>query len=393
MFKYLFKRDTILATIMVFVVMSLLALIPINTHILNPIKMSLQDFDYNDLSYSRMGKNENTAVDTNIVIVNIGMGERKEIAEAIYVIETYNPKVIGVDVLFEEPKGVEQDSLLHGMAVISSNIVFAYNLHLNDKKFKPSGFLYNPAQQKGYVNFVGEHGGVIRHFAPAIMDDRKQYFSFAASVVKIADENKFNHLLKRDHQTEIIHYTRRPDKYVVIDAEDVLSGAVTSTVFQNKIVLIGLVVNDEYAIEDKHFTPMNKNAIGKSLPDMNGIFIHANIISMMLGNDYIQKISTWLVWLLAVLICWVHMSIFLRYFVEHHIWFHIVAKVAQILSAVLFVYLGLILYHKLDFKLNMTPSLVAIILGVDVLYFYEAICNWLHKKYNIVSVFNHHNHH
>ena len=135
MFKYLFKRDTILATIMVFVVMSLLALIPINTHILNPIKMSLQDFDYNDLSYSRMGKNENTAVDTNIVIVNIGMGERKEIAEAIHTIETYNPKVIGVDVLFEEPKGAEQDSLLHSMAEISSNIVFAYNLHLNDKKF------------------------------------------------------------------------------------------------------------------------------------------------------------------------------------------------------------------------------------------------------------------
>ena len=72
MLKYLFKRDTILATIMVFVVMGMLALIPVNTHVLDPIKLALQDFDYNDMAYSQFNKNSHTAVDTGIVIINIG---------------------------------------------------------------------------------------------------------------------------------------------------------------------------------------------------------------------------------------------------------------------------------------------------------------------------------
>ncbi|MFZ4769873.1 MAG: hypothetical protein ACOYLO_06795, partial [Ferruginibacter sp.] len=76
MLKYLFKRDTILASIMVFVVMGMLALIPINTHVLDPIKLALQDFDYNDMAYSQFNKNSHTAVDTGIVIINIGDADR-----------------------------------------------------------------------------------------------------------------------------------------------------------------------------------------------------------------------------------------------------------------------------------------------------------------------------
>src|SRR5690242_3137985 len=101
MIRYLFKRDTLLATLMVFVVIALLGLIPLNTHVLDPIKLALHDFDYNDLAYSRLKKNKETAVDTNIVIINIGDAQRSEIASIIRKIQQQRPAAIGVDVLFE----------------------------------------------------------------------------------------------------------------------------------------------------------------------------------------------------------------------------------------------------------------------------------------------------
>ena len=88
MFKYLFKRDTILATVMVFIVMGLLALIPINVHVLDPIKMALQDFDYNDMAYSQFNKNSQSSIDTGIVILNIGNAGRSEIAAMIKKVAT-----------------------------------------------------------------------------------------------------------------------------------------------------------------------------------------------------------------------------------------------------------------------------------------------------------------
>ncbi|RYD71379.1 MAG: hypothetical protein EOP53_23775 [Sphingobacteriales bacterium] len=65
MFKYLFKKDTILATIMVFLLMGLLSLIPFNTHVLDPIKLALQDFDYNDMAYSQFNKNSHCQLRQN----------------------------------------------------------------------------------------------------------------------------------------------------------------------------------------------------------------------------------------------------------------------------------------------------------------------------------------
>lgn len=76
MFKYLFKRDTILATIMVFIVIGLLSLIPLNTHVLDPLKLALQDFDYNDMAFARFNKNGNSSIDTNLVVVNIDKANR-----------------------------------------------------------------------------------------------------------------------------------------------------------------------------------------------------------------------------------------------------------------------------------------------------------------------------
>jgi CHASE2 domain-containing sensor protein len=154
-------------------------------------------------------------------------------------------------------------------------------------------------------------------------------------------------------------------------------------------VLLGYVSKDANDIEDKHFTPMNAKYTGKSIPDMNGIFIHANIINMIQADHYIHHLPGWVMVIIAFLLCWLHMALFIKDYLDNHIWFHLLAKIAQIISAVFFVYLGLLCFHSFDTKINMTATLAAIILAVDVLYFYEAFATWLHKKFKFKTIFTH----
>jgi CHASE2 domain-containing sensor protein len=387
MIKYLFKKDTILATLMVFIVMGLLALIPVNTHVLDPVKMALQDFDYNDLAYSQFKKNEHTSLDTGMVIINIGTAAREEISAMIEKAATENPLVVGVDVLFNEPKDSATDSSLQTSFFTTGKIVLAYTVTTQSGKTAAQGFMFEKAKQKGYANFVGEEGGAIRFFAPVIKNEKEDFQSFAAAVARVAYPAAYEKMMTRHNITEQINYTRTPEKFMLVDGIDYIKNKEAGLSLKNKVVLIGYVSPDIHNVEDKHFTPLNKKSVGKTIPDMEGLFIHANIISMIKEGNFVKKIPVWLNWLIASLLCWFHMSLFIRYFLDRHIWFHLVAKIAQVLSAVLFVYLGLLFYYNWDIKINLTPTFVAIILAVDVLYFYEAMVSWLHKTFGYQSIF------
>jgi CHASE2 domain-containing sensor protein len=157
-------------------------------------------------------------------------------------------------------------------------------------------------------------------------------------------------------------------------------------------VLFGFVTDNRADLTDKFFTPMNERFAGKSIPDMNGIVVHANIISMALDKSYIKKVPLWGNLVLAILVCWLHMSFFIHYYLESHIWFHLAAKIAQVLSAIFFVWLGIYLYDQYRLKVDMKLSLVTIVLAVDVIYFYEAWAVWMHKKFNYKTVFKPHHH-
>ena len=383
MFKYLLKRDTIFATIAVFLVMGCFSFIPINTHFLDPIHLALSDFDYNDLAYAKMHKNENTPTDTNLVIVNVGQANRQEIAAMVTQIDAQKPKVIGVDILFNGKKDTQGDSLLLNLFASNKKLVGAFDINANGDR----GYFYKQSLNKGFVNFVGQDEGVIRHFTP--IENKEQLPAFAVAVLKIAAPESHGNLLKRKQHTEIINYKRKAEKYLVVNGTDLIQGKVAPTLFANKIVLLGYVANTVNDVEDKHFTPTNEKYTGRSLPDMNGVFIHANIISMVQENDYIHKMPAWLMWSIAFLLCWLHMALFIKDYLDNHIWFHLLAKIAQIISAVFFVYIGLLFFHQFNTQMNMTMTLAAIILAVDVLYFYEAFATWLHKKKGYKTIFTH----
>ncbi len=385
--KYLFKRDTFFATISVFLIIGLVGLIPLNTDFLNPIKTALDDFQFNDLAYAKLGKNNDTKTDNRLVIVNVGLLDRRQIGNLIKRIESAKPGAIGLDVQFSEPRDPSADSFLSNVLNNTQNLVAASKLDWEAETFEQKGHFNNTVNISGYVNFIAAEKSTIRYFSPFENHNGKLHTSFSAALVKKMDLRAYQKLFSRNLEAEPIHYTRRVNQYVIINGDDVLNGQINQNAIRDKIVLIGYINNKKRDLEDKHFSPMNSQFAGRTLPDMNGIVIHANIISMVLDENYIRKMPGWLNWIVAVLIAWIHMGVFIRYYIENYNWFHLVAKLAQLTSAIFFIYLSIILFYLFSLQIDIKMPAIVIILSVDVIYFYDVIALWLHKKWGYKTIF------
>jgi len=94
---------------------------------------------------------------------------------------------------------------------------------------------------------------------------------------------------------------------------------------------------------------------------------------------------------LAFIICFFHMYAFVYLFVYHHKWFHFVAKVIQLLSFAIIVFVALIFYGAFNLKLEPSYIVVGVVLSCDTLYFYQGFVQMAHKKFGFDSLFiSHH---
>jgi CHASE2 domain-containing sensor protein len=398
--KYLYERDTIFATLWVFVFIIVLGLIPLNLGVMNPIKLGLKDFDFNDLYFSKTSKGAKGLVlpDERITIINIGNADRGELALMIDYVAAKNPKVMALDALFYVEKDPQQDSLLRESFRKHKNLIAAHEYECKDKgkSCDTLGFIgnyFNTAATYAHVNLNNDELKTQRYFEAFVEDKaHNRYTSFPAAIVKAYNPEAYKKLEKKGTKKFIINYQRRVDRYWVYRYDSLLLGEVPDSRLKDKIVLFGYINNDKTDISDKKFTPMNDKIAGKSIPDMNGIIVHANVISQALDGSYFKKVPLWANLLLAIIVCWLHMSFFIHYYLESHIWFHLAAKIAQVLSAIFFVWLGMYIFERLHLKVDMKASLVVIVMAVDVIYFYEAWAVWMHKKYNYRTVFKPHHH-
>jgi CHASE2 domain-containing sensor protein len=400
--KYLYERDTVFATLWVFLFIVVLGSIPLNLGILNPIKLGLKDFDFNDMYYSKVGNQQLSPIDSNIVVINIGMADREGIAAIIDKTASYQPKVMGLDVMFEGPRDPHKDSLLTETIKRNKNLVLAtkYQEDSSHKLVAAGNFFKTDSTLFGYVNFpYNDDKSTIRAYYPFKKDEKDEHLvlpSFSSELIRQYNPEAYEAIKHKIDKQVIINYTRkvtdRKLQYQVLDAEAVLGDAIDSSAIKGRIALLAYFNPSPTDIEDKKFTPMNEKYAGKSVPDMNGILIHANIISMVLEHNFIKKVPLWLTILIAVLVCWLHMSFFVRYYLESHIWFHLVAKIAQVASGIFFIWLGIYIYNKYHLKVDLKLSLVTIVMAVDVIYFYEAWAVWMHKKFNYQTVFKPHHH-
>jgi hypothetical protein len=222
-------RDSIGATIFTMIVLWILSQIEINSDVLNPVSKTFGDFQTTDLYFSQFKEGENA--DTNIVLVNIGNLDRAGIAEMVNKINTFNPRVIGIDAFFRKPKDREGDSLLADAFSKVKNLVLVSKVSKCDGKICDSLETSHPMfcqyAETGMSNMISEgydkfktsrefskyeiYRKKVRQYGP----DNKMYFErqvdtieldFAAKLAGYINPAAVNALLERKDSVEVINY-------------------------------------------------------------------------------------------------------------------------------------------------------------------------------------------
>lgn len=298
-------------------------------------------------------------IEKDIVIVNIENQDRYQIAAILNEISAAKPAVIGLDVIFPDPRS-EEDTLLINAIERAGKIVLAEKLIDAEDESRNAelpifdydevdffhGTLANKSVSYAFANFVNEkEGGVIREFCPQLkMKDGNEFLSFATAIAKDYNPKAVEKMMERGRATEIISY---PSKYFeVIQPEEIEANR---ALLKDKIVLVG----DMHSAYDMHATPISHY--------QPGIMVHAYILSTILSGTYYREVSNLITWAIAFFLCFlviltaVYSGLMLK---------GLVVRFLQVIFVVGAVMIGFSLYIHQHIILNFTFVLLMVTFGL-----------------------------
>jgi CHASE2 domain-containing sensor protein len=348
-------------------------------------------------------------VDQRVVLVNIGSLSRREIAQQIYMINQYKPRVIGIDSYFN-CEGLLRDSIncpalldTLGNLLLEDAIKQAGNVVLVSKLLQKtatsqdenaidvydsieySDLSFSMHARHGYANLVTDPPAVYqedvkqcRSFIPRYEVNGEEQLAFAVQLCMMYDPEKTRRFLARDKEEEIINFrgnvemqdvrlktlrtkeiatTRYPQMFFAIDVDQLANGEFTPDLFEDKIVIMGFL--GEYfgdpSWNDKYFTPLNKKVAGRANPDMFGVVIHANIATMILNEDYVDELAEWQQVAIAIIVCFFTVSLFIIIDDRFPMWFDTLSVMIQVVQ--ILITSGLIVFAFASWSLKLELGL------------------------------------
>jgi CHASE2 domain-containing sensor protein len=397
MFSKGILRDSILGT---FFIISLILLFHFFRFLgefsfLDPIGDALSDVEMTDLVFSHI--RETPEVDRNVVLVNIGNLSRRDIARELEIINRYQPAVVGIDSYFWSLKADSLGDILLNRALSNiQNLVMVnkliYDPYTDSYDSVRNSHPFFDLGQSGFANLETDalsqyQYKVCRNFPPQKRINGIQQNSFAVKVVEAFDLQKAESFLARNNQYETINYkgnvldygqTKAGGRFIALDVEDVLSERFREDIIRDKIVIFGYLGDnfDDRSWEDKFFTPLNINYAGRSNPDMFGAVIHANIISMILSEDYINSQSRRSGIITAILVCFVTVWFFTWIYRRLPQWYDGLTKSVQLVVVLLLFTINVFAFHWFNYKTSLTLATIVVALAGDSLeVFYGLIKN------------------
>jgi CHASE2 domain-containing sensor protein len=397
-----FWTDCVLATIFVFVTLGLIVKIT-DLKIFSafdPLGQALGDMELTDIAFSQL--RSDPTIDTNIVMVNIGDLSRREIAMQLEILNKYQPKVIGIDSFFDCARGLRDTvncpalkdvigNIMLGNAIeAASNIVMVTRVAQTDSMVNADIYDQYDSMERtdsdirrdaheGFANLDTDADNqesfkACRSFNPKMDVAGETKYAFSVQMAMLYDSAKAQKFLRRGNPLEIINYrgnimdihgaSNFAGRYYTLDWDQVLNEEFFPPLIRGKVVIMGYLGSylGDTSWEDKFFTPLNKQYAGKANPDMYGPVIHANIISMILSEDYVEELAKWQEWAIAITLCFLNVALFSL--IHHRIpdWFDGITILLQLLQIVLLSFLMINVFDWMSFKLNLTMSLAALAL-------------------------------
>lgn len=355
----------------------------------------------------------------NIVIVNIGNLARRDVARQISILSKYGPKVIGIDAYFN-CEGPLRDSLncpqlldTLGNIMLEKAIADAGNIILvsrllqktqssldiniidyDSMEYSDPAFIENA--KSGYGNIITNAVSQVdvkesNSFVPSYRLNGKEEYAFATQIAMQYDSNKAKRFLSRSNEEENINFRfnlnqdfsrvinnndEAEQPISALDVDDILNEQFSADLIKDKIVLMGFLgafFGDANGLASMYFTPLNKKPYGRANPDMYGVMLYANIVAMILNEDYIDNQSTLNSLTVNFWICLLHISLLLM--VRHYkpTYFDVYATIIIIAQIALISFLRRELFYLYSYRLFFDSSIASLaIAGLAINIYLES---------------------
>jgi len=230
----------------------------------------------------------------DIVIINIGKRFRVGIAKEISLINSFDPKVIALDIYFKDQENPYSDSLLISTLGSCKNLIMTSFI---DQYSNGNGKSYNQltgslpkflANSKiGFANNILENDQfqTLKRFSIYEDVDGEIIYHFALRAAMEYDSLRTMKFIQGKPRVIDVDYVGGEKMFKTFSDFDVFDGKVTKKDIEGKIVLFGYLGPydgyDEAIDEDRFFSPLNAK-VEPYKSDMYGVVVHANIIAQVL---------------------------------------------------------------------------------------------------------------
>ncbi len=388
MLRTLFSFDNLAITIATIAAVGLLYVVPQNFDFLNPVSQALGDLDITDMVFSQFRNEDDTPVDTNIVIVNIGMADRSEIAVMLQNLARHQPAAVGIDAFFRAPKDSASDAeLAEAMAQIDHLVLVskvAFKKESNEEDVERWA-MSEAAEGEVFDTLETSHAMFTQHadhgYANLVLDQEASFmtcrevtfvepwgtateYSFPVALAKSVDPAAAQRAIARGEGEQTVNYHGNYRSFYHVDVWQALDPDFDLSFVRGKIVLLGFMGPDleTRSLEDAFFTPLNENYVGRSFPDMYGVVIHANVISMILRGNYIESMDQTTSILIGLLVLVVNVMMFTWMYEHHEKWYDMFAVAVQLAESLGILFLIITVFDSSDYKLALTPALLSVFL-------------------------------
>lgn len=381
---------SLIVTCLMFLLIWVLDVIRINLHFLNPFNETIRDYQITDIVYSRL-RDKTVDPDNRIVLVNSGVPNRDTLRMMIDRMVEAEAKVIALDIMFEDRKNYQSDSMFRESLLQMENIVIATEIDGFNQETgvfavqKSCDTFFCDYVPSGFINFITNDTSTIRIFSPREMTLNGECLAFSTQTAKFYDPQAVERLFKRNKKVEEIYYFGNEDQFVQCEVHDILDTTKDlKSRLSGKIVLIGFLPIDAWdkPLRDRHYTPLNARYTGRNTPDMYGMVIHANIIRMILDNVYVREPSFWVNLLLTFLICYFNIHLYYQIFRRVALPYQFITRFLQLGEIIILFFVVALLFYYYRIKLDAAYWITALVLTFDVVKFYD---NGIRKRIPLLS--------
>lgn len=384
------------------IIVYLLHHLPVNQLFIDPFSEYIKRHDLMDISCSKFRDHTDPSLfDDRVFVINSEITDRAKVAQTVDFLARHNAKAIGVDLFFDSLKLDYSDTLLHKVSHQFDHIIFA-NSHsaelqnINHDSIMSDSFLV-PFSAQYFVNLASDDGYTVRSFEPFCKIRNEEIPAFAVALADLYKPGVVSQLKSRNSKKEWINFRRNQFRrigsgnvleaiphYGIISMSKFLSDTNLYLVnyFKDKTVLIGFCNGEtDQVLKDFYYTPLNRETSRRSLPDMNGVIIHANIISMLLDHDFVYELSAFWLYLIGFALFLFNYYIFIE-ILKKHLYFNLAfIRLIQLIEFLIAFSVGVWLLSAYSIKISFVLLATIIIMSYEFYEFYS------HKVKNPINGF------